>query len=192
MPILNFSKAEGPLVRASIDSKFKKQSKLTPQLATIKRFSKTVYNENDEVHLYIGWGTSTPHKIGKAYIKHVDKIQVFKDAVFLNGVLQNEEYVNVIAVKTGCSSASIFFKRYGKVNAQIKQWIHWSSTYNRIYFLHNQIKKAGFKLDLEKTHKTICVPKHLTEKAKVHYAVKELQQKHNYGVQYINPLNSLK
>jgi len=56
-------------------------------------------------------------------------------------------------------------------------------TYKRKYYLHRQVKKAGFSLKLELKHKTINVPYDETHKAKENKYVQELQQQYNYGVQ---------
>lgn len=58
------------------------------------------------------------------------------------------------------------------------------TTYDRKYYLNRQVKKAGFKLDLEQTSKTISVPPHLIDEAENSKALKELGAKYNYGVQY--------
>ncbi len=56
-------------------------------------------------------------------------------------------------------------------------------TYVRKYFLHRQIKKAGFQLVLEQTTKSINIPYNLTDQAKENRYVHELQKDYNYGVQ---------
>lgn len=56
-------------------------------------------------------------------------------------------------------------------------------TYVRKYFLHRQIKKAGFTLELEHTTKNISVPHNLVNEAYENKYVLELQQHYNYGVQ---------
>ena len=58
-------------------------------------------------------------------------------------------------------------------------------TYDRKYYLHRQVKKAGFDLLLDETHKTILVPPRLNIKAKTNRYVAELQKNHQYGVQYL-------
>jgi len=57
------------------------------------------------------------------------------------------------------------------------------STYIRKYYLHRQIKKAGFGLKLEQTHKTIDVPHNMVHLASENKYVLELQKDYNYGVQ---------
>ena len=58
------------------------------------------------------------------------------------------------------------------------------TTYDRKYYLNRQVKKAGFKLELEQTSKTILVPPELTDVADQNEALKELGKQYNYGIQY--------
>ena len=62
------------------------------------------------------------------------------------------------------------------------------STYIRKYYLHRQVKKAGFSLELEKCHKTINVKSTHIQEAQQNKYVAELQQQHNYGIQFLNPM----
>lgn len=64
------------------------------------------------------------------------------------------------------------------------------TTYIRKYYLHRQVKKAGFSMELEKCHKTINVLPAQIEEAKENKYVSELQQQHNYGVQILNPMTN--
>jgi len=59
------------------------------------------------------------------------------------------------------------------------------TTYIRKYYLHRQVKKAGFKLKLEETRKTINVPSSNIEEAKRNKYIEELRDQHHYGVQTI-------
>ena len=63
-----------------------------------------------------------------------------------------------------------------------------TSTYIRKYYLHRQVKKAAFTLELQHTHKTIGVEPHQQQEAQNNKYVQELQKKYSYGVQIINPL----
>lgn len=64
------------------------------------------------------------------------------------------------------------------------------TTYIRKYYLHRQVKKAGFFLKLDECHKTIGVLPAQIPEAKENKYVSELQQQHNYGVQILNPMTS--
>lgn len=59
------------------------------------------------------------------------------------------------------------------------------TTYNRKYYLHRQVKKAGLNLKLEKCHKTIQVPPGEIPTAKENKYISELRDKYSYGVQTI-------
>lgn len=63
-----------------------------------------------------------------------------------------------------------------------------STTYVRKYYLHLQVKKAAFTLELQQKHKTIRVEQHRQKEAQNNKYVQELQKKYSYGVQIINPL----
>jgi hypothetical protein len=58
------------------------------------------------------------------------------------------------------------------------------TTYDRKYYLNRQVKKAGFKLELEQTSKTILVPPQMANDAADNQALKELGKAYNYGIQY--------
>ena len=58
------------------------------------------------------------------------------------------------------------------------------TTYDRKYYLNRQVKKAGFKLELEQTSKTILTPPQLSADADTNAALKELGKAYNYGIQY--------
>ena len=60
-------------------------------------------------------------------------------------------------------------------------------TYNRKYYLHRRIKKAGLKLVIAQ-QKTIVVASNKVNEVKGNKYVSELQNNHSYGVQILNPL----
>jgi len=62
------------------------------------------------------------------------------------------------------------------------------TTYIRKYYLHRQIKRAGFSLHLEKCHKTINVLPEQVIEAKENKYLAELQRRYNYGLQILNPM----
>lgn len=62
------------------------------------------------------------------------------------------------------------------------------NTYVRKYYLHRKVKEAGFSLQLEKCSKTINVLPENIDEARINKYVIELQTKHSYGVQNINPM----
>ena len=56
-------------------------------------------------------------------------------------------------------------------------------TYNRKYYLHRLIKKAGFTLKFSKTIKTIEVPVSSAGAAMENIYMLELEKTYHYGVQ---------
>ena len=57
-------------------------------------------------------------------------------------------------------------------------------TYDRKYYLNRKLKAAGLHLDLDLTTKTINVPPEMAGNIENNSALKELNEKYNYGVQY--------
>jgi hypothetical protein len=58
------------------------------------------------------------------------------------------------------------------------------NTYDRKYYLNRKVKAAGLNLDLNLTTKTINIPPEMAGKIEDNKALRELNEKHNYGVQY--------
>ncbi len=61
-------------------------------------------------------------------------------------------------------------------------------TYKRKYYLHRQLKKQGFGLQLGNKNKTITVMPDLADSANGNKYVAELQNSFSYGVQFLNPI----
>lgn len=61
-------------------------------------------------------------------------------------------------------------------------------TYRRKYYLHRQLKKQGFGLQLSDKNKIITVMPDLAGSVNKNKYVTELQNGYSYGVQFINPL----
>ena len=59
---------------------------------------------------------------------------------------------------------------------------------NRKYYLHRQVKKAGFSLQLETTLKTIGIPSWGVDAAAGNKYVTELRDRYQYGCQILNPM----
>ena len=62
------------------------------------------------------------------------------------------------------------------------------SRYNRKYYLHRQVKKAGFRLRLETSLKTIEIPSGSVESASGNRYIRELRDRYSYGCQILNPM----
>ena len=61
-------------------------------------------------------------------------------------------------------------------------------TYKRKYYLHRQLKKQGFGLQLGDKNKTITVLPDLVDSAIENKYLAELQNRYSYGVQFLNPI----
>ena len=62
------------------------------------------------------------------------------------------------------------------------------SSYNRKYYLHRQVRKAGLRLRLETTLKTIEIPSWGVDAAAGNKYVAELRDLYQYGCQILNPM----
>lgn len=62
------------------------------------------------------------------------------------------------------------------------------SSYNRKYYLHRQVRKAGFRLRLGTALKTIEIPSGSVEGASCNRYVRELRDRYSYGCQILNPV----
>jgi len=61
-------------------------------------------------------------------------------------------------------------------------------THRRKYYLHRQLKKQGFTLQLGDKTKTINVLPEFVDSANRNKYLAELQNIYSYGVQYLNPM----
>jgi hypothetical protein len=62
-------------------------------------------------------------------------------------------------------------------------------SYNRRYYLHKRIRKAG--LTLNTREKLISAKAEQTEVAQIRKYITELSDKYNYGIQFTNPILDL-
>jgi len=62
------------------------------------------------------------------------------------------------------------------------------TTYIRKYYLHRKVAQTGAKLQLTKCERTILIPPERFDEASSNKYVRELQSKHSYGVQLLNPM----
>jgi len=62
-------------------------------------------------------------------------------------------------------------------------------SYNRRYYLHRRIRKAGIILDTRK--KLVSIRAEQTKPAKNRIYIIELSEKYNYSIQFTNPILDL-
>ncbi len=189
MPTINFHKQFAPGVRAGVDPEFKKRSGFRAKVTTIRANRKRPFKKGDKLYLYTGLRTKYSHKIGEAECTKVEDCKMyFRDSVFsieLDGKTQSDLQLEKIAKLDGFKY-SYDFMRWFETNHGIPfhgQRIHWQSTYKRKYYLHNKVKLSGFKIDLNKTERTILVPDHRCTEASENKYIDELKNLHSYGVQ---------
>ena len=72
--------------------------------------------------------------------------------------------------------------------AKIQKQLRLGNTYDRKYYLHKRTKDLGINLRQEKCEKTIEITTDQVDEIRKNKHIKELANKHSYGVQIINPL----
>jgi hypothetical protein len=92
------------------------------------------------------------------------------------------------AKRTGITPKTTTIRARRKHPIKKNDVCHFTTTYDRKYYLNKKTKDAGYKLKLDKTEKTILVRQEDAEATKDNKFIKELQGKYNYGVQVLNPL----
>jgi hypothetical protein len=110
--------------------------------------------------------------------------------VKIDGELLDEKSLLLIARKDGFQNSNLMMKWFKSVHGFPfeGQRVHMKNTYDRKYFCNKKVKDHGFGLTLETTQKTINVRQEDIEKAQGDRYIQELAEKHNYGIQIINPM----
>lgn len=190
MPLLNFKKQFAAGVRASVDENFRVSSKVMPKRTTIRAMRKNPIKKGDNLYLYTGLRTKYAHKLGEAVCIKAESCRMRIDetgfVVEINNAVVSDERLTKIALSDGFKSVHEFRDFFIKEHSMpfLGQYITWKSTYNRKYYLNQQVKMQGFDLLLEETSKTILVPPEKTDIATKSKHVAELKEKYNYGVQF--------
>lgn len=195
MPSLSFQKQFAPGIHAMLDKNYRKRTGIKPKGTTIRAKRKNPIKKGDVLYLFIGQRTKYCQRLGKVSCKKIEDIIIdetregFRICVDGMPPLSLEE-AQFVAETDGFESVKQMVKWFSRVYKLPFNGdrIHFTTTYDRKYFMNKKVKDRGFRLNLEQTAKTILINQEDYEAAKSDKYVQELATKFNYGVQILNPL----
>lgn len=194
MPSLNFQKQFAPGILAMLDKDYARRTGITPKTTTIRARRKRPIKKNDTCYLFEAQRTIHCRKLGTAYCKKTEEVFIDEDregvTVKIDGFKLTLAEAQQMAADDGFDSLKSFVRWFSLTHGLpfVGDRIHFTTTYDRKYYLNKKTKDAGFHFKLDKTEKTILITQAETESAMSNKYIKELTSKHSYGVQYINPL----
>ena len=177
-----------------LDSEYAKRTGLKAKTTTIRAERKRPFLKGDRLVLFTGLRTKQCERLGEVNCTKVEHIEMKlvweRFVVRLDGEELDPAAILAIARKDGFKNTSEFMRWFKKYHGFPfdGQRIHMKNTYDRKYFCNKKVKDHGFGLTLETTQKTINVRQEDVEAARNDRYIKELAEKHNYGVQIINPM----
>lgn len=194
MPSLSFQKQFAPGIHAMLDKDYRKRTGIKAKTTTIRAKRKNPIHKGDVLYLFVGQRTKYCQRLGKVICKKIEEIVIdeTRDSILINvnGIRLNYEEAQILAEDDGFEGVKQMVKWFSRVYKLpfTGDRIHFTTTYDRKYFMNKKVKDRGFKLNLEQTAKTILINQEDYESAKSDKYVQELATKHNYGVQILNPL----
>lgn len=194
MPSLNFQSQFAPGILAMLNKDYAKRTGIKPKTTTIRAQRKVNIKKGDILYLFSGQRTKQCVRLGTAICKRLEGIWINEDRegfiIKVDGCRLSYEEAHDIAEKDGFNSLQDMVRWFKMTHGLpfLGVRIHFTTTYDRKYFCNKSVKDRGYKLKLETTQKTIFVTPDQVEAAKEDRYVRELSQKHNYGVQIVNPL----
>lgn len=198
MPSLSFQKQFVPGIRAMLDKEYAFRLKIKPKTTTIRKLRKRPFKKGDRLVLFSGLRTKFCEKLGEVRCKKVELI-VFEDIglpgtscylVTINGAAVGYETILKIAKQDGFKDANTMMEWFKKNHGFpfTGQRIFMDNTYDRKFYLHKRVKDLELQVKLTKLEKTIEITSDEVAKLRGSKYVTELMDKHQYGVQIINPL----
>lgn len=194
MPALNFQAQFSPGILAMLDKSYAARTGFRPKTTTIRSNRTTPIKKGDTLFLYQGMRSSSCIKLGEAKCHKIQKISITQPgltpAIVLDGETLSQEKAVSVALSDGFDTVEELVRCIRQIYALPFNGvrIHLCSTYDRKYFCNKSVKKRGYHLQLETTQKTILIRSDQVESAQKDRYIRELSEKHNYGVQIINPL----
>jgi hypothetical protein len=161
---------------------------------TIRARRKHAIKKGDTLFLFKALRTIQCQRLGTAYCRKLEEILI--DETRDGYIIKIDNYrlslaeAQKVAETDGFESLHEFVKWFKMTHGLpfVGDRIHFTTTYDRKYFCNKSVKGRGYKLKLETTQKTILITSEQYATAKDDKYVKELAEKHNYGVQILNPL----
>jgi hypothetical protein len=194
MPSLNFQSQFAPGILAMLDKNYAKRTGIKPKTTTIRARRKHAIKKGDTLFLFKALRTIQCQRLGTAYCRKLEEILI--DETRDGYIIKIDNYrlslaeAQKVAETDGFESLHEFVKWFKMTHGLpfVGDRIHFTTTYDRKYFCNKSVKGRGYKLKLETTQKTILITSEQYATAKDDKYVKELAEKHNYGVQILNPL----
>jgi hypothetical protein len=194
MPSINFQSRFAPGILSMLDKNYAKRTGVKPKTTTIRARRKHAIKKGDTCYLFVAQRTKQCQKLGEAKCMKIEEIFIDENRDGI--ILKVDNYRLSLGEAQQLAEADGFEKltemvRWFKMTHGLPFYgdrIHFTNTYDRKYFVNKSVKGRGYKLKLETTQKTILVTTDQVELAKKDRYIKELAEKHNYGVQIINPL----
>lgn len=195
MPSLSFQKQFVPGIRAMISKDYAVRLKVKPKRTTIRNMRKRPFKKGDRLILFSGLRTKKCEKLGEVRCKKVEEIEIDRIGtspymVKVNGNRINETAIHLIAKQDGFADGAAMIQWFAKNHGFPfhGQRIFMDNTYDRKFYLHKRVKDLDLQVKLTKLEKTIEITTEEIAKLKGSKYVAELMNKHQYGVQIINPL----
>ena len=207
MPSLNFKKQFVPGIRAMLDREYARRLKIKPKRTTIRAMRKVPIRKGDTLYLFTGLRTPHCERLGEVKCLKVETVEITEKKVAgavavaaasrakkpleglievrTEGKLLSRRDTQAFAIDDGFTSivdlAAWFKDQHGLPFTG--QRIHLANTYDRKYYLNRKAKALDLDLRLEKTEKTIEITAAEVEKVRGSKYIRELMEKHSYGVQ---------
>ena len=191
MPALNFQRKFAPGIMAMLDKNFATRTGIKPKITTIRAQRKHQIKKGDTLYLYVGQRTKQCKLLGSTPCKKIEGIFIDENRegpiVKVDGFRLSLAEAQKVAETDGFESLQAFVRWFKLTHGLpfVGTRYHFINTYQRKYFCTKSVKDRGFGLVLETTQKTILVKPDQVEAAKEDRYVRELAEKHNYGVQTV-------
>ncbi|MEI7829345.1 MAG: hypothetical protein WCI31_06230 [Prolixibacteraceae bacterium] len=194
MPSLNFQSQFAPGILAMLDKNYAKKTGIKPKTTTIRAKRKHAIKKGDTLFLFKALRTIQCQRLGTVMCRKLEEIFIDENREGITVKIDNYrlslEEAQLVAETDGFESLTDFVHWFKMTHGLpfVGDRIHFTTTYDRKYFCNKSVKDRGYKLKLETTQKTILITSDQVAAAKEDRYIRELAEKHNYGVQIVNPL----
>jgi len=194
MPSLNFQAQFAPGILAMLDKNYAKRTGIKPKTTTIRARRKNAIKKGDILYLFKSLRTIQVQRLGTVQCRKLEEIFIDETregiTIKIDNFRLNLQDAQKVAETDGFDSLTEFVHWFKMTHGLpfVGDRIHFTTTYDRKYFANKCVKSRGYKLKLETTQKTILITSEQVAAAKDDRYIKELAEKHNYGVQILNPL----
>lgn len=189
MPSINFQKQFAPGVRAMISEEYAKRNRIRPKTTTIRAMRKRPFKKGDMLYLFTGLRTAHCERLGKVICHRVEGVEIFRSEqqgqIRIGEKLLNRREIQRLATNDGFKCAADLFRWFEKTHGLpfAGQRIHMTSSYERKYYLHRKARQMEVRLKITRCEKTIEISQETLNRSGENKYVRELREKHGYGVQ---------